>query len=72
MATDAVLNSVMRWQHHQTTTPFMPLAPGTLAAQAAAHPDPKQDPPFDPTGDEETEDTENNEEEEKEDGEKHK
>jgi ribosomal protein L12E/L44/L45/RPP1/RPP2 len=50
----------------------MPLAPGTLAAQAAAHPDPKQDPPFDPTGDEETEDTENNEEEEKEDGEKHK
>jgi len=70
---DPNLQAVMLFQHHQTTTPFMPHAPGVGAAAFsafAAPKDPKQDPKqADP--DNEKEEEEENSEEEEPDGEKH-
>lgn len=61
MATNPMLQAVMLFQHHQTTTPFMPapgVAPPDAVAGTADMAKPKEEKP-------EKDDTEENDEEEK-------
>ena len=72
MATNPMLQAVLLFQHHQTTTPFMPIQP--VSREAMAKPQEEKNPPFDTEEDEavvddvDTENGENEENEEKQDG----
>lgn len=63
---DPNLQAVLLWQHHQTTTPFVP-GVGGMGTKTAA-----RDSPVDPpAGEEEDEEEEESEEEEEESGKKY-
>lgn len=65
---DPNLQAVLLWQHHQTTTPFLPSV-GGAGTRAAGDPATGVPPAEEDNGEEEEE--ENNEEEEEQSGEKH-
>lgn len=69
---DTNLEAVLRWQHHQTTTPFTPRVgvASALAADPRTPDPPDKDEPEDNNGDEE-ENSEKEKEKEKQSGEKH-